>query len=126
MVFDNFGNQISPEGRTRVIEFDPTNMDIVWEYKGTADHPLETLIRGSDERLANGNTLITETGAGRIFEVTPEGKIVWEYMNPIRAGDNDSLIPIICWAHRIDDQTVAAALGNEAPSPTVTALETSP
>jgi hypothetical protein len=33
------------------------------------------------ERLRNGNTLICQGTAGRIFEVTAEGKIVWEYRN---------------------------------------------
>jgi len=34
------------------------------------------------ERLANGNTFITEGATGRLFEVTPEGETVWEYMSP--------------------------------------------
>ncbi|MFN0243636.1 MAG: aryl-sulfate sulfotransferase [Planctomycetota bacterium] len=34
------------------------------------------------QRLANGNTLICEGPAGRFFEVTSAGKIVWEYLNP--------------------------------------------
>ena len=34
------------------------------------------------QRLPNGNTLITEGAGGRIFEVTNDRQIVWEYMNP--------------------------------------------
>ena len=33
-------------------------------------------------RLPNGNTLITEGFFGRMFQVTPEGEVVWEYINP--------------------------------------------
>ncbi len=36
------------------------------------------------QRLKNGNTLITQGINGRIFEVTPEKKIVWEYWNPYK------------------------------------------
>ena len=36
------------------------------------------------QRMKNGNTFITEGPKGRIFEVTPEGEIVWEYLNPYR------------------------------------------
>ena len=36
----------------------------------------------SADRLPNGNTLITETIGGRCIEVTPEGEIVWEFLNP--------------------------------------------
>ena len=37
---------------------------------------------GSAQRLPNGNTLIAESSFGRFFEVTTEGEIVWEYVNP--------------------------------------------
>src|SRR5262245_65643091 len=44
---------------------------------------LELLLRmGCAQRLPNGNTLITESSFGRFFEVTKEGEIVWEYVNP--------------------------------------------
>ena len=36
---------------------------------------------GKHQLLANGNRLITEAMPGRAFEVTPAGKIVWEYVN---------------------------------------------
>ena len=35
------------------------------------------------QRLANGNTLINSGSPGRIFEVTPEDEIVWEYEIPL-------------------------------------------
>ena len=34
------------------------------------------------ERLPNGNTLINEGTFGRFFEVTPQGDVVWEFVNP--------------------------------------------
>jgi len=33
------------------------------------------------QRLPNGNTLICEGRQGRLFEVTSEGDIVWEYIS---------------------------------------------
>ncbi|MGB5318674.1 aryl-sulfate sulfotransferase [Eudoraea sp.] len=35
-------------------------------------------------RMENGNTFINEGPKGRFFEVTPEGDMVWEYLNPYR------------------------------------------
>jgi hypothetical protein len=32
--------------------------------------------------MPNGNTVICESGSGRIFEVTQEGKIVWQFISP--------------------------------------------
>ena len=37
---------------------------------------------GGIQRLPNGNTLICNGPSGKIFEVTPENVIVWEYENP--------------------------------------------
>jgi Arylsulfotransferase (ASST). len=35
-------------------------------------------------RMDNGNTFINEGASGRFFEVTKEGEIIWEYLNPYR------------------------------------------
>ncbi|MFN0009158.1 MAG: aryl-sulfate sulfotransferase [Planctomycetota bacterium] len=43
---------------------------------------LSEFISGA-QRLPNGNTLICEGKPGRVFEVTKDGKIVWEYLNPL-------------------------------------------
>jgi Arylsulfotransferase (ASST) len=67
---------------SRVIELDPGTRQTVWAYQG---HPPWTFfsphISGA-QRLASGHTLICEGQWGRVFEVTPEGEIVWEYINP--------------------------------------------
>jgi len=73
------------DDRSSVIEFNPQTMEIIWEYKGDADNPFFSLASGAIQRLPNGNTLITESDRGRVFEVTPEGQIVWEYINPHRS-----------------------------------------
>lgn len=118
-MFDNYGNLIPNFRRTsRVIEVDPKTLGIVWKYAGTQDNPLGSLIRGAALRLKNGNTLITESSGGRIVEVTPDKKIAWEYINPVRGSDADHppQIPIICWAQRIDPATLDPAFLNEQKS----------
>ncbi len=79
---------------SRVIEFDPVTLEIVWEYRhfswrlwfprSTEDHRFYSSIMSSAQRLPNGNTLITEGTNGRVFEVTNTSKIVWEYVAPTR------------------------------------------
>jgi hypothetical protein len=110
LMFDNRGNFRKPEGRSRVIEFNPTTMELVWQYTGTVDSPLESDIRSYSQRLANGNTLITESNGGRILEVSPDREIVWEYTNPVRGGPDQARIPIICKALRLEPQVAAAFL----------------
>lgn len=110
LLFDNRGNFNRPEGRSRVIEFDPGTMAIAWQYTGTAASPLESDIRSYAERLPNGNTLITESNGGRILEVSPDKEIVWEYINPVRGGPENQRIPSICKAQRLDAGVATAFL----------------
>jgi Arylsulfotransferase (ASST) len=110
LLFDNYGNFAKREGRSRVIEFDPETMAIVWQYTGNAEWPLESAIRSSQQRLANGNTLITESSGGRILEVTGAGDIAWQFVNPIRGGAEGSLLPIVCWAERLDADAIDPTL----------------
>ena len=53
-----------------------------WTFQGDEDAPLFAAFMGGAQRLPGGNTLICEGGPGRIVEVTPDGEVVWEYVNP--------------------------------------------
>lgn len=102
LLFDNNGRFKHAAGRSRVLEIDPRNSEIVWQYAGTEAQPFESAIRSSQQRLVNGNTLITESDGGRLLEVTPEGDVVWEFRNPARAGKEGGKTAILCWGQRID------------------------
>ena len=88
LVFDNLGLRES----SAVIEFDPNRREILWIYRGDRENPFFTKTCGSCQQLGNGNILITESDPGRAFEVTSDKKIVWEYINPYRAGEENELI----------------------------------
>lgn len=108
LLFDNQGQLAKPDaGMSRVLQFDPKTQAITWEYDGSKDHFFYSDIRSDQERLPNGNTLITESSGGRLFEVTPKGDIVWEFYNPIRRDDPEKpgtkLVPIVSQAERITD-----------------------
>ncbi len=95
--FDN--HYKSQKKHSRVLEFKPLSKEIVWEYK-PADFFTDT--HGSEQRLANGNTLIIEANKGRVIEVTPAKEIVWEFLNPHKTGKDKDLIPAIFAMYRID------------------------
>jgi len=85
LVYDNGQNAADRvRGYTRVLELDPLTGKIVWEYRADPPKRFYSPSRGSNERLPNGNTFIAESDSGRLFEVTPAGKIVWEFLNPDR------------------------------------------
>ena len=87
---------------SQVLEFDLFTQRIIWEYKGRAENKFHSKTCGSNQRLPNGNTLITETDNGRAFEVTKDNEIVWEYINPYRAGDHNELIASLLEVVRIN------------------------
>ena len=86
LLFDN-GSHSKGADRSRVIEVDPKNGEVKWEYTETPPMAFYSFHISSAERLANGNTLICEGAFGRIFEVTEKGDVVWEYVNPFQTPD---------------------------------------
>ncbi len=81
LLFDNTGID---RDHSRVLEIEPRDGAIVWQYGGRDGEALASRTLGSAQRLANGNTLITESERGRAIEVAPGGRIVWEYRSPYR------------------------------------------
>jgi hypothetical protein len=78
LVFDNRG----AGEHSRVLEIDPATHAVVWQHPQDVGPTFYSEWCGSAQRLVNGNTLITESDNGRAFEVTPEHRIVWEFINP--------------------------------------------
>lgn len=114
LVFDNGGwagyglpNPASPYGQknavrdhSRVLEINPVTLEIEWQYTPTEANFLAPLDSyrfyspyiSSAQRLPNGNTLITEGADGRIFEVTREHELVWEYISPYKNKRNSNMV----------------------------------
>jgi hypothetical protein len=89
LVFDNGSHRPSNEkhpygmiGFSRVLEVDPKNNEVVWEFKEESPLHLNSSFIAGCQRLPNGNTFICEGSMGRFFEVTPEKELVWEYISP--------------------------------------------
>jgi hypothetical protein len=53
-----------------------------WNYHAEDSVSFYSYFISGAQRSASGNTLICEGAKGRIFEVTHEGQVVWEYVNP--------------------------------------------
>lgn len=81
LLFDNMGHPNGDEGNSRIIELDLLTQEVEWSYTGNHEHPFKSSIRGKQQMLPNGNVLITESNRGRLFEVSREGQIVWEYVH---------------------------------------------
>ena len=51
----------------------------MWQYTSEG---FFSKTRGSAQRLPGGNTLVSESDTGHVFEVTPDGDVVWRFANP--------------------------------------------
>ena len=100
LVFDN-GNlrpgATSPH--SRALEFDPAAGAVVWSYADPMPPAFFSPYMGSAQRLPNGNTFVCESAFGRLFEVTPRGETVWEYVIPDFAEYPEPLNRFITGAH---------------------------
>jgi len=83
LLFDNGAHRegFAPN-YSRAVEVNPSTNKVVWEYKSDPPSDFYSTIMGGCQRLPNGNTLICEAFMGRVFEVTYEGEMVWEYILP--------------------------------------------
>lgn len=83
LIFDNGTHRLDhPIPFSRVIEVDPATKEIVWTYQEGYVSQFFSPFISNAQRLPNGNTLICEGSFGSIFEVTHDGEVVWEYVNP--------------------------------------------
>ena len=87
------GGKADLRDHSRVLEIDPTTLEVVWEFSGrtfggmmgiVADSKFFSPLISSAQRLPNGNTLICEGCYMRMFEVTPDKEVVWEFIAPFK------------------------------------------
>jgi hypothetical protein len=98
LLFDNN----TRERGSRALEIDLGSGAEVWQYpKPGETASFFSYCCGSAARLDNGNTLVVNTGQGRILEVAENGDVVWEFNNPERLTEQDSVIAAIFHAERL-------------------------
>ena len=87
LLFDNGPHRLDETfPYSRVLEIDPATNAIAWKFQESPPQNFFSDRISNAVRLRNGNTLINEGMFGRFFEVTPDGSIVWEYVNPFFGG----------------------------------------
>ncbi len=73
--FDGSGYSIDENG-----PFGPATA--VWKYIALDTLSFYSPFISGAHRMENGNTFITEGARGRFFEVSPDRKVLWEYLTP--------------------------------------------
>lgn len=83
IVFFRNGQRDQGTAHSEIVVIDPSVQKEVWNYKTSEPNVFSSDQFGHVEVLANGNFLVTDNPdmLGRAFEVTPDKKIVWEWVN---------------------------------------------
>jgi len=83
--------------------------DLAWTYFSDPTNDFYASFISGAHRLPNGNTMICAGPMGRLFEVTVDGQIVWEFVNPMMTsgpvfqGDDPGPIAVFRCTRLADD-----------------------
>lgn len=83
---------------SRIVEVNPRTDEVVWEYVDESFMHFNAPFISGCQRLPNGNTLVCDGPTGRLFEITKEKEVVWEYSSPLF---NSGLKPVLGLANAI-------------------------
>jgi len=84
ILFNNGLNDLYADRRSLVQVVDPIEEKVTWEY---GSEFFFSTVGGTAQTLPGNNIFITSSNGGRAFEITPDGRIVWEWVptfNPMR------------------------------------------
>ena len=110
LLFDNGPHRLDHTMTfSRVIEVDLATKQIVWKYQEKREYEFYSPRISNAQRLPNGNTLVCEGDYGRFFEVTREGELVWEYVNPYFGQGPNGLNNRVFRAYRYSEEVIAKA-----------------
>ena len=110
LLFDNGPHRLDTTlPFSRVLEIEPATKKIVWKFQEAITSNFFSPRISNAQRLPNGNTLIDEGAFGRFFEVTPEGDVVWEYVNPYFGGPPKAQTNAVFRAYRYTAEEIARA-----------------
>ncbi len=117
LCFDNGNIRPASIHHSRIVEYNPVTEKIDWLYVDEMPPAFFSPYMGSVEKLWNGSYSICESAFGRIFEVTSEGDLMWEYVIPEFAEYPSPLNNYItgshnsCFkAHRYESNTITQIL----------------
>jgi hypothetical protein len=78
-LFNNRRASFGDDRQSELLELDPRSGEVTWRYRTPG---FFSPTGGVQQALPNGNVLVTSTRGGRVFEVTRDGRVVWEWVPP--------------------------------------------
>ncbi len=105
-IFDNNWKRGRDKGGSRIMGVQPhtDSTRVIFEPKHL--DRFYTIHKGDWGKLSNGNMLLTESAAGRVVEVSSDGRLIWEWIHesyePGMFGPSGAIIPAVPVARRYD------------------------
>lgn len=89
---------VADSENNRIVEIDTETEEIIWQYGGTGelDWPRDA------DLMPNGHVLIVDTLHFEVFELNPDGDVVWTHEVRHPDGDDDRDLGLAYSAHRLD------------------------
>jgi hypothetical protein len=104
--FNNGYHNLNSYRRSEIRVIDPIEGRLIWSYSA---ENFFTTVAGVQQVLPNGNLLITSSEGGRAFELTPDHRVVWQWVPPY--------LPMRVLRYPMDHCPQLAALGPMNTSP---------
>jgi len=79
LVFNNGRHDRNGYRRSLIQSIEPETGEVEWEY---GSRFFFSSVAGTVQKLPGANFVIASSHGGRIFEITPDGEIVWEWVPP--------------------------------------------
>lgn len=83
-------------GGSRIIRITPFTNEVETIYRAQGENQFYSRGGGKHQLLGNGNLLIVEPYAGRVFEVTEKGELVWTWLADPWAQDDSRVPEVFC------------------------------
>ena len=79
LMFNNGYRQRYLHRQSTILEIDPRDKSVVWQYRSPGFYSPTS---GIEQPLENGNILVSSSRGGRVFEIDRQGATVWEWTPP--------------------------------------------
>jgi len=79
LVFNNGRRDRNGYRRSLIQSIEPSTGELVWQYGSQFFY---SSVAGTVQKLPGANFVVASSHGGRIFEITPKGEIVWEWVPP--------------------------------------------
>lgn len=108
VIFNNGYHDHNAYRSSEIRVVNPLDGELVWSYSAPTFY---SSVAGTQQILPDGNVLVSSSEGGRVFEITPAGEKVWEWIPPY--------LPMRALRYAPDHCPQLEALGAPDPGPVV-------